>query len=571
MRSRLVKESLPGLPRTNHRLESKHRLDPHRLGCSSAVRTFLVILFVSLGLSLVVFSGLHRFRYPRHSTAVNSVLSRFASKPPLVDHIIFEKISSLDLEDEMDSESGTDFSIPINIKSSYVLSPFQRLPRVTHIPEAQPQALSNLEMETQNRLHSQENVDHVPPPRKFLLPVKICEQGANARVHLGQLLELARALNRTLVLPNVGKNRVGACRRWRFGVYYDEQALSNASNGDPNTFIRQDGFRAWVDSLASPPSSQLVFVDPTYPKGLPPVAFGEQINASLVVYIHNNSETAAMLHNQTGCLKRKFPSLDPIGSFPPLSFVVGDPRGQEDKSGNISRVLLEKLSETTLPRPPPEQVMMTSNHSANDGSNHAHLSPDVLALSWNIPTPVFQPHPSSAIYYSPQLRALAARLTRRLGPYIAVTWDVESSKVDSVLECAEALRSTIRYVLSVHEPLGIRNIWLAGNLSPSDVVPSSEFFCTSTVMEELFFTSGVKLTGVHQELARMVREGEEIDDLANNGDEVTRKQELLNDAGVLEILDKLISMRSTFFVTASKSCGKTRCGSPSPVHEYHWD
>jgi hypothetical protein len=67
----------------------------------------------------------------------------------------------------------------------------------------------------------------------------------------------------------------------------------------------------------------------------------------------------------------------------------------------------------------------------------------------------------------------------------------------------------------------------------------------------------------------MVREGEEVDDVANNGDEVVRKQEVLKDAGVLGILDKLVSVRSTVFVIASKDCGKTRCVFPPPALEFY--
>ena len=559
MRNRLVKERLLGLPRTNLSFKPKPRPYLRRLGFSPAIRIFLTVSIVSIGLSFFILSGLHRFWYPRRSTAANSVLSRFTPKPPLVDHTILEKLSKLDLEDETNSESRTGFSIPIDIKSScYALSPFQRPPRVTHIPEVQPQAPPNLEMETQNRSRSERNLDHVTPSRRFLLPVKIEERGANAHGRLVQLLELARALNRTLVLPNVGKNRVGACRRWRFGVYYDEEELSNKFNGDPNAFIRQDRFRAWVDSLVSPPTSQLVFLDQTYPKNFPPVALSERINGSLSIYIHGNSDMTAMPYSKIGCLNRKFPRLDLISSISPLLFVVVDPGRQENNRGNISQTLLEKLSDHA----PSELVARTSDDPTNYDSNHTPVSPDILAISWNIPIPIFQPHQTPTIDYSPQLRALATRLVRRLGPYIAVTWDVETSKAGSVLGCLEVLRSTLHNVLRDHEPMGIRNIWLAGNLSPSDLVPSSEFFCASTFMEELFFASDVKLTGVHQELAGMVRGGEEVDDLANNGDEVVRKQELLNDVGVLEILDKLVSMKSTIFVTASKSCGITRCGLP---------
>ena len=61
---------------------------------------------------------------------------------------------------------------------------------------------SNLEVETQNQFFSEGNTDNAPTPCKFFLPLKIAELGLNAHVHLAQLLKLARALNRTLVLPN---------------------------------------------------------------------------------------------------------------------------------------------------------------------------------------------------------------------------------------------------------------------------------------------------------------------------------------------------------------------------------
>jgi hypothetical protein len=565
MRSRLAKESPPGLLRTNPAdLAPRPRFRARRFKIPPAARTSLVVLFAFFGLSLVIYSGLRRFRHSHSPATVNSILSRFTSKPPLVDRTILETIASLDLsEDEANSESGTDLSIPINIKSSYVLSSFHRLPRVTHIPEVQPQAPPvNHEMEMQNRWCSEGNVDRTTPSCKFLLPLKIAGQGTNAHVHLVQLLELARALNRTLVLPNVGKDRLGTCRRWRFGVYYDEQALSDELKGDPNAIVQQDGFRAWVDSLASPPSSQLVFLDRTYPKGFPPTAVSGQIDGSPGVYTHNDSDAAAVLYSQAGCLNRKLPRLDLIGLFPPLSFVVGDRRKQESNGDEISQILLGKLSELTLTHAQSESAMETYNHSIY-GSNPAHVSPDVLIVSWNIPTPIFQPYPIPVLRYSPQLRALATRLARRLGPHIAVAWDVDTSKVDAVLGCVEALRSTLHYMLSSYERLGIRNIWLAGNLLPSDLVHSPEPFCTNTFAGS-FFTSDVKLTGVRQELARMIKEGEEIDEVANNGDGAARKQ-ALEDSGVLGILDKLVSMRSTIFVTASKRCGKTRRVFPSPV------
>ena len=559
MRSRLIKKSLPGLPRTNQRPTHQLRSRLHRFGCSSAVQAIFVILFASLGFSLAIYSMSYRFWHSRRATATISVLSRFTSKPPLVDRTILEKIAGLDIEHEMDPESGTDFSIPINASSSRAFSPSSRPPRVTRIPEVPPQAPLDLGMETKNRVCLEENADRVPPSCKFLLPLRVTEQDLDAQAHLAQLLELARALNRTLVLPNVGKNRMGACHRWRFGVYYDEQALSNEFVGSSRGVVQQDRFRTWVNSLASPPSSQLVSLNWTYHKNFLPDAIGGQGDGGVDFYIHDSSEMATMSYRQTGCLNRKFPQLDPISPFPPLSFVVADHNKQRRDSGDISRTLLEKLSGQTLIHTQSERLVKVGDRATNYDFNNTHVSPDVLIVSWNIPVPIFQPRPTTIFRYSPQLRALAARLVRRLSPYIAVAWNVETSKGNTVLGCVEALRSALRSVLSSNEVLGIRNIWLAGNLSPSDLLYSPGPLCPSTSMKEPFFASGIKLTGVHQELERMAEEGEEVDDVANNGDEVVRKQEALKDAGVLGILDKLVSMRSTVFVVPSESCGKTRC------------
>ena len=566
MRSRLIKKGLLGLPRTHQRPAHRPRSRLHRSGYSPAVQAFFAILFGSLGLSFAVYWVFHRLLYSRSPITQNSVLSRFTSKPPLVDHTILEKIAGIDLEDGTDS--GTDFSIPINVNAFHAFSPFYRPPRVTSIPEVQPQAPPDPGMETQDRFCSEWSTDHIPTRCKFLLPLRIVEQGLNAHAHLVQLLEFARALNRTLVLPNVGKNGVGACRRWRFGVYYDEQVLSSKFGGGSGGVIQQNKFRAWADSLASPPSSQLVSLDWTYHKGSSPVAVSGQNYDGFDFFTRDNPDTVTMLYNQTGCLNRKFPQLDLTGPFPPLSLVI-DHGNRERSDGDISRTLLEKLSESTLTHAQSESLANVGDGSMTSDFDRARVSPDVLIVSWNIHSPIFQPHSTTALRYSPQLRSLATRLVRRLGPYIAVAWDVETSESDVVLGCVEALRSALHYVLHSHEEVGIRNIWLAGNLSPSDLLNSPEPLCPSALTEEPFFAPNIRLTGVQRELERMVREGEEVDDVANNGGEVVRKQEVLRDAGVLGILDRLVSMRSTVFVTASKTCGKPRCVFPFPVLEHH--
>ena len=128
---------------------------------------------------------------------------------------------------------------------------------MTCIPKVQPQAPSTLEIETQTQVCSERNADKTFC--KILLSLKIVEQGLNVHVHLVQLLKLAQALNRTLVLSNIGKNRVGACRRWRSGVYYNERVLlSKLDDANSGYVSQQDRFKAQVDSLGYSPTSQLI-------------------------------------------------------------------------------------------------------------------------------------------------------------------------------------------------------------------------------------------------------------------------------------------------------------------------
>src|ERR1700742_2008697 len=121
MRSRLIKKSLLGLPQTNQHPARDSGSRFHRFGRSpSAVQAFFVILFASLVTSLAIYLVFYWICYSRRPMAANSVLSRFTSKPPLVDRTILEKIAGMDLEEEPDS--GTDSSIPINVNSFHTLT-----------------------------------------------------------------------------------------------------------------------------------------------------------------------------------------------------------------------------------------------------------------------------------------------------------------------------------------------------------------------------------------------------------------------------------------------------------------
>ena len=92
-------------------------------------------------------------------------------------------------------------------------------------------------------------------------------------MHVAQISALARALNRTLVLPNVGRSRVGACARWEFDVYYDVASFvrSGIEGEREGTEEKQgkrvrpvmlmDDFKTWLEMRPVGPAAQVVFMD----------------------------------------------------------------------------------------------------------------------------------------------------------------------------------------------------------------------------------------------------------------------------------------------------------------------
>jgi hypothetical protein len=83
-------------------------------------------------------------------------------------------------------------------------------------------------------------------------------------MHLSQIARLARELNRTLILPNVEKNKIGACHKQKLSVYYDISPLS--SQGD-DWFVEFEEFTSWVGDHRDKRgiNSQLISVAPAVP------------------------------------------------------------------------------------------------------------------------------------------------------------------------------------------------------------------------------------------------------------------------------------------------------------------
>ncbi|KAF7726929.1 hypothetical protein EC973_008224 [Apophysomyces ossiformis] len=81
-------------------------------------------------------------------------------------------------------------------------------------------------------------------PCRFLLPVQIGEQESKAQMHLRQLAFMSGMVNRTLVLPNVGSSRIGACLQHDFEFYYSADWASRHTDAFSAISFKQ--FTDWL-------------------------------------------------------------------------------------------------------------------------------------------------------------------------------------------------------------------------------------------------------------------------------------------------------------------------------------
>lgn len=63
-------------------------------------------------------------------------------------------------------------------------------------------------------------------------------------MHFRQLAFMAGMINRTIVLPNVGGSRLGACQEHDFSLYYSEQWAKD--NSQYFRYITMSDFKAWL-------------------------------------------------------------------------------------------------------------------------------------------------------------------------------------------------------------------------------------------------------------------------------------------------------------------------------------
>ncbi|KAG1821599.1 uncharacterized protein BJ212DRAFT_908098 [Suillus subaureus] len=381
-------------------------------------------------------------------------------------------------------------------------------------------------------------------PCRFLLPLRIAEQEPKAHLHLHQLAILASSLNRTLVLPNVGNNRIGACSKWPFNSYYDVDLFRSALpaiNTLPFTV-----FNSWSETRPVLPTSRVVSFSVSERDSLPNPLTDDDFTI----------DYGLADHKVASCLHSKFPRLHQSSSIISFRFYHNNLIRP-----SMSQRLIQTLSEAV------DAVEYFSDELA------ALRKSDVLAIEWDLRHPIF-PEPNIDLQYSHALVEVAERLASFAGPYTAVHWQLERVPVENLAWCAASLVSTLRSVLD-DDDSGPQLVWFATDYHTLSEQPSSvktksarsgtfqavkpEHEEAMNIIQDAFQTGGDLEGYVITELPSQIKR------LRIFEGNVQFEEEVLEDSGVSGILDKLVSMQSQVFVSGSKACSKTSSSSKQIV------
>ncbi|KAI0081017.1 hypothetical protein K474DRAFT_1657201 [Panus rudis PR-1116 ss-1] len=417
-------------------------------------------------------------------------------------------------------------------------------------------------------------------PCRILLPLWIGEQESRSRMHLLQVLELATALNRTLVLPNVGRSRIGACGRWEFEVYYDIASFVGPRKDEDRGRVRKvmlmDDFKTWLEMRPTGPAGQVLFVDEMLMPGgtvkSMPILSGETATLD-ISYDDQPIELEDNRLRKTRCIGTRFRQVR-LAETTPMTIHL--PLPEEQRFTTPGEIIAETLrqQEATALGPTPE----------------------VLVLHWDMRHfPYNNLLENIQLDYSSHLHTLARRLLPSNRKYIAVHWRMETVSPALLPDCAEALVDTLFTLLS--DPTlaaGINTVWFASDFPwpvSSSAAEDGDALDTDTngdqqglmqietsarrsntfrsvskghieaigILKSAFRKGGPldgwRLTGISEELDRVRRnmEGEgKMLVLQEEDDEGV----LLEDAGILGILDKLAAMNATLFVSGARRCGR---------------
>ncbi|KAF7327351.1 hypothetical protein MKEN_00312700 [Mycena kentingensis (nom. inval.)] len=427
-------------------------------------------------------------------------------KTPLVDRRIFQQLAELEVEPDPDERPY--FSPNEDL---------QRMPLVTGIPE------------NHSKKSDPEQFHCGLLPCRFLLPLRIGEQESKARLHFAQIIHLAHQLDRTLVLPNVGKSRLGACFKWPVNAYYNLAEYNSTLPSGRPALIKADTFRHWLRSQpARETTGRSVVVS------LPAVVEEDPVPAEMALEIRVGTDPTDDLPS---CFDHKFDSID-ISDYPPLYITATAP--------------FPGLAIHDALKPP---IL-----------DDEEQDPMVLMLTYDLRNVIFE-QPLPPLRYASNLHSLAKEIAPS-APYVAVHWRMETLEPNGLPNCAHALVDTLaelrerqpdldRVWFASDYPVPLKTIARANNAPENTNSNKSCTFRDAGALHAeaigIFVNAFAGLDGrlAGMELLELTEQA-----IIHANVRVGLEAELLRDAGVRGILDKLIASKATVFLAGGMGCAK---------------
>lgn len=388
---------------------------------------------------------------------------------------------------------------------------------------------------------------------------RIGEQESKASNHVYQIGLLARALNRTLVLPPMWKSRFGTCYRNSFSFYYHEGTFAKLDI----PFIPFEVFQRWVSKRRTTPSAQIIdVVAQTSPQSI-------SRSGNYASFLESSS-TSPSKSKHNLCLQDKVPRLSYLS--PPLVLSPIEPTWFLD-SKRLDGFRKEAL-----------EVLNT-------------VGADVLAVTWELRHAIFPNSEGVRLEYAPRWLDLATSVASQLGPFIAVHWRMETADPDVMPACASALVSAIKSLVEIPSPDGVlpllgnnssaltRSVYLATDYpleGPShahsgtfrDV--SDSHHAAIQILRSAFSSGegehmhqddlpeggwlrGLTLTTLQKELSALQakrKKSTRPPDGERAVEAVVRFEDM--DPGLVGILDKAILMQSAWFLSGTRTCSRQR-------------
>jgi hypothetical protein len=379
----------------------------------------------------------------------------------------------------------------------------------------------------------------------FLFPAWLGEQETKAQAHLYQLGLLAIALNRTLVLPNVIRSRLGACYAKPFTFYYALDSLQRL--GVPT--ILQSELIAWAGVRDPPPTAQVISM-----LG----AKAEHAEGAIAFDAVGDPTLVPTKPTRKLCLTPPrawldFSSYSPISLFPPEAWH----KAEETRLGFGKRVVGTLLSgdiATKVARPPgleqaPPHVLafnyelrypivsprslrelLIESQTPEDGFEVEADLYDVEAAVDELTGAVtdFEHFP-----YASTWTAAAETVASSLSPFVAIHWRQETLPANIIATCATQLLATLDE-LAIEHP-DIRTVYLATDYPLHGAAHSGTF--------------GKGLTEEHHAAMRdfvaKLPRGLRLTSYAQEAEDAAEGL----DSGLLGIIDKNVAMKADVFVT----------------------